>query len=129
MSNTDLLAALARPTFSEGFVEWLATAPMEEIEDAYAENFKDAHGIKARWVYNAGITREEFADKFVQLGYDIKDEEDRQEAEDAAFRERVASLGLAEWAERNNIRSELDLWEHNYQVEGQQYAELRSLTA
>lgn len=128
MSNADLIAKLTRPTFSEGFVEWLATADMEEIEGAYAENYKDAHGIKARWVYNAGISREEFANMFVQLGYDIKAEEERQDAEDAAFLERVASLGLAEWAERNNIRSELDLWEHNYQVEGQQYAELRSLT-
>ncbi len=121
MSNTDLIAALARPTFSEGFVEWLATAPMEEVEGAYAENYKDAHGIKARWVYNAGISREEFADMFVHLGEDIKAEEDRQEAADKAFRERVASLGLADWAERNGIRNEYDLWEHNYREECKQF--------
>jgi hypothetical protein len=119
MSNDALLAALARPTFDAGFVNWLATADMEEIEGAYAENYKDAHGIKARWVYGAGHTREEFADMFVHLGYDLKREEERQDAEDAAFVKRVADLGLTEWAARNGIKTELDLMEYNYRQEWQ----------
>lgn len=114
MTDALLLAALARPTFSPEFVQWLATADMEEIEGAYAENYKDAHGIKARWVYNAGYSREEFANMFVSLGHDIDEMEGKVRAEEAAFLARVAAVGLADWAERNNVRCEMDLWDHNY---------------
>lgn len=120
-TKNELIAILSRPTFDAGFTEWLATASMEEIEGSYAECYKDAHGIKARWVYDAGITREAFADMFVTLGHDIKAENDRLEAEQAAFVERIASLGLTEWAERNGIRTEHDLWEHNYREECKQF--------
>lgn len=106
---------LARPSFAPDFTNWLATAPMADIEEAYCESYKDAHGIKARWVYGKGYSREHFADSFEILGRDIKAACERQDAEDAAFRERVASLGLTEWCERNNIRTELDLMEYNYQ--------------
>lgn len=127
MNNDALIASLTRPEFSPEFVQWLATADMEEIEGAYAENFKDAHGIKARWVYNAGITREEFADKFVHLGYDIKAEEERMEAEDEAFRARVASLGLTDWAERNGIKNESDLYMYNYEQESRDWQDEHEL--
>ena len=113
----DLIAALSRPTFDAGFTNWLATAEMEEIESAYAENYKDAHGIKARWVFGAGYSRVEFADMFVRLGHDIQQEEARRDEEDAAFMAKVASVGLADWAAENGIRCEMDLWEHNYRRE------------
>jgi hypothetical protein len=112
-----LIASLARPQFSPEFVQWLATAPIEEIEGAYAENYKDAHGIKARWVYNSGRTREQWANDFVSLGEDIKEENEREAARDAAFMAMVASVGLADWAKANGIRCEMDLWEHNYRRE------------
>lgn len=114
---TDLIASLSRPTFDEGFTLWLATAEMEEIEGAYAENYKEAHGIKARWVYGRGYSREQFADMFVSLGADIKAENERQDAADAAFMAMIASVGLTDWAAENNIRCEMDLWEHNYRRE------------
>lgn len=117
MSNADLIATLTRTEFSPEFTEWLATAPMEDIEGAYAENYKDAHGIKARWVYNAGITRDEFANMFVILGHDIQAEEKRQNEADEAFRKRIADLGLTEWAQRNGIHNEYDLMDYNYRTE------------
>lgn len=117
-----LLATLARPEFDAGFVNWLATADMEDIECAYAESYKDAHGIKARWIYGRGYSREEFADMFVNLGHDLKREQERQDAETAAFIQRVADLGLTDWAARNNIKTELDLWEYNYRQEYQDEA-------
>lgn len=113
MTN-DLLLTLARPTFSAEVVQWLATADIDEIMDTYVESFKDAHGIKARWLYGSTITREQFADMFVQLGHDIKAEEQRQRDADARFMAHVEGLGLAAWAAERGIRCELDLWEHDY---------------
>lgn len=100
---TDLLLTLARPSFDASFVEWLATASMEEIEGSYAESYKDANGIKARWVYDAGISREEFADMFVSLGYDLMDEEARQVEDARQFTEMLGELGLTLWCEANGV--------------------------
>lgn len=104
-----MTSSLARPTFDASFVSWLETAEMEEIEGAYAENYKDAHGIKARWVYNAGYSREEFANMFVSLGLDLKAENDREEAYHLSFREQAAQLGLGEWLAANGITTTYDL--------------------
>lgn len=89
MSN-DLLMTLARPSFSPEFVQWLATAPIRDIEEAYCENYKEAYGIKARWVFDSNRTREQWADDFVQLGNDIRDENERAAEYEAAEQERVA---------------------------------------
>lgn len=108
------VAAIARPEFSPEFANWFATASIGALEEAYAESYKEAHGIKARWVYGSGHTREELADMFVRLGHDIQAERERERQADAAFMARVESLGLTGWAEANGIKSELDLWEYNY---------------
>ena len=83
MSN-DLLLTLARPSFSPSFVEFLATAEIRDIEEAYCENYKEAYGIKARWVLDSGCTREQWADSFVQLGNDIRAENEREPRSPAA---------------------------------------------
>lgn len=100
-------------SFSPEFAEYFATAPMEELLDGYCESYKEAHGIKARWIYDSGMTREELARAYDTLAGDIRHECEREEARAAAFMARVADLGLTEWAARNNIRNEYDLWEHN----------------
>ena len=106
--------SISHATFSPEFSAWLETAEMEDIEGAYAENYKDAHGIKARWVYGAGHTREQFADMFVRLGNDIKEEENREAAANARFMALVESLGLTQWAADNGIKTAMDLCEYNY---------------
>jgi hypothetical protein len=103
-------------SFSPEFAAYFAAAPMDELLDGYCESYKDAHGIKARWVYNSGMSRDELARAYDRLAGDIKAENERQEAADAAFRNRIAALGLSDWAERNGIRSEYDLWDHNDRV-------------
>jgi hypothetical protein len=116
MTNDLLLAAIARPSFDEGFTNWLATADMEDILDSYVESYKDGHGIKARWMYGAPMpTRIEFANMFDHLRHDIEASIAADKARDAAFMAMVASVGLSDWAAENNITCEMDLWEHNYQ--------------
>lgn len=107
---------VTRPTFDEGFAQWFNTASLEEIADTYCECYKDAHGIKARWVRAEDCDREGWADRFVALGHAIAAEQRRRDEADAAFLARVAALGLREWAERNGIRSEYDLYDHNDRV-------------
>lgn len=100
MTN-DLIASLSRPSFDAGFVAWLATAPMDDIEGAYSDSHKDAYGFRARWVHAAGLTRQEFAGMFESLGYALMTEEE-QEAEDARqFAERLAELGFTAWWDAN----------------------------
>lgn len=99
-----------------------------DLYDAYCDNYKDAHGIKARWVYGNTYTADQWVNMFSMLAYDVDESIARDEARDAAFRERIASLGLAEWAERNNIRNEYDLMEYNYQQENKEWAEREALT-
>lgn len=84
-----------------------------DLFDSYCERFRDAHGIKARWVYGNTYTAEQWVSMFSSLAYDVDASIAADEARDAAFRERVASLGLSEWAERNGIRNEYDLMEYN----------------
>lgn len=84
-----------------------------DLYDSYCEHYKDAHGIKARWVYGNTYTAQEWVSMFSSLAYDVDASIAADEARDAAFRERVASLGLSEWAERNGIRNEYDLMEYN----------------
>lgn len=103
--------SLARATFDASFVTFLSEAPMEEIEDAYCESYKDAHGIKARWIYGCGYTREEFADMFVSLGEDIKAENAREDMYQESFREKASNLGLTEWLTANGITTTYDLME------------------
>ena len=93
------------------------TGDTAELYDSYCEHYKDAHGIKARWVYGNTYTAEQWVSMFSMLAYDVDASIAADEARDAAFRERVASLGLSEWAERNGIRNELDLMEYNYRQE------------
>lgn len=101
-------------SFSPEFANWLATAPLEDLADAYCENYKDAHGIKARWVRADSYDRAGWATAFAQLGADIEAEYQREQAENAALMARLASCGLTDWAERNGIKSQLDLDEYNY---------------
>lgn len=109
-------AALAAsfPKLSAAMCEWLATGNNDDFADAYCENYKDAHGIKARWVLGREYSREEWASMFNSLEHALDAEFAREEAENAAFAARLASVGLTEWAERNGIRTEYDLMEHNY---------------
>lgn len=103
------IAEVSRPTFSADFAEWLASADMAEIMDAYVESYKEAHGIKARWLYGATISRVEFADMFVSLGHEIVAEREREEAIHLSFRERASLLGLADWLAFNGITTTYDL--------------------
>ena len=88
-----------------------------ELYDNYCEYYKDAHGIKARWVYGNVYTAQEWVQMFSSLAYDVDAACEREEEAQKAFEERVASLGLTEWAKRNNIRTEYDLMEYNYSQE------------
>lgn len=88
-----------------------------DLYDSYCEQYKDAHGIKARWVYGNTYTADQWVRMFSSLSYDVDASIARDEAEAKAFRERIAALGLSEWAERNGIRSEFDLMEYNYRQE------------
>lgn len=111
--------SLFRPTFSASFVSWLETAEMEEIEGAYAENYKDAHGIKARWVFNAGYSRVDFANMFVALGQDIKEENEREEAYHQKFRDQAQQLGLGEWLASKGITTTYDLMDSESRLDWQ----------
>ena len=100
-----------------------------DLYDSYCDNYKDAHGIKARWVYGNVYTADEWVTMFSQLAYDVDASIERDEAEAKALRERIASLGLTEWAERNNIRNQYDLMEYNYQQENKDAAAVLALTS
>lgn len=101
------------PTMSESFINWINTASNEEIAGEYCDAYKEGNGIKARWMLGAVQTKAQWADDFVALGHDIEASIAADEARDAAFLARVASLGLADWAAANGIRTEYDLMEHN----------------
>ena len=93
------------------------TGDTAELYDSYCEHYKDAHGIKARWVYGNTYTAEQWVSMFSMLAYDVDASIAADEAHDAAFHERIASLGLSEWAERNGIRDHNDLMDYNYRHE------------
>jgi hypothetical protein len=93
-----------------------------DLYDSYCDNHKDAHGIKARWVYGRTYTAQEWVNMFSMLAHDVDAAIARDEENDALFRKRMESVGLAEWAERNNIRSETDLIEYNYHQRMRDYA-------
>lgn len=116
MSN-DLLTAEQFPSLSSAMRNWLMTGSQEDIAEQYCESFKDAHGIKARWMLGAIHTPAEWAQMFVQLSHDIDESIAADKARDEAFLARVASLGLAQWAADNGIKSELDLMEYNHRRE------------
>ncbi len=92
-----------------------------DLYDSYCEHHKDAYGIKARWVYGNTYTAQEWVSMFSYLAYATDAACEREEANDRAFMERIASVGLTDWAKRNNIRSETDLMEYNY-IEGNRRA-------
>lgn len=99
-------------------LNWINTGDLEEIRDQYVESFKDAHGIKARWLYGRDMpTREEFVSMFTHLANDIDESIERDRLADVAFMARIDDLGLTAWAAENNIKSQMDLDEHNYQRE------------
>lgn len=106
------------PSITIPFIESICKAVYSndtaELYDDYCDRHKDAHGIKARWVYSQVYTIDQWIMMFSQLAYDVDASIALDEANDRAFMERVASLGLTDWAARNNIRSEADLTEHNY---------------
>lgn len=110
-------------SFSPEFANWIATADMAELQDAYCDNYKDAHGIKARWVYGRDYTREEFATMFVQLGHEIEAECERDRQRHAEFTARIETLGLTSWAAENGIHTEYDLMDYNMRQEAADYAE------
>lgn len=113
------------PSITEAVIANITTAvnsgDTADLYDSYCEHYKDAHGIKARWVYGNTYTAEQWVSMFSSLAYDVDASIAADEARDAAFRERIASIGLTEWAERNGIRNEYDLMEHNYRQENQRY--------
>ena len=105
-------------TLNANMLNWINTGDLEDIRDQYVESFKDAHGIKARWLYGRDMpTREEFVRMFEVLTVDIEESIERDRLADVAFMERVASLGLTAWAAENGIKSEIDLMEYNYRKE------------
>ncbi len=87
------------------------------LYDSYCDSYKDAHGIKARWVYGNTYTAEEWIKMFSILAYDVDVAIAEEEREKQAFRDKLASLGLTEWAKRNNIHDEYDLMDYNYRQE------------
>lgn len=116
------LLAADYPTLSAEMLVFLSTAPSEDIAEAYCESYKDAHGIKARWMLGAVKTPAEWAASWVQLGHALEAEFAREDAEKAAFKAKIASLGLTEWAERNGIYTEYDLMEHNQRKDWEAHA-------
>jgi hypothetical protein len=114
---TDLLLTLARPSFTTGMLNWLATAPMDEIESEYSDNFKGAHGFRPRWVHGADFSREWFADAFESLAADYMAVEAREQAENEALAAHLASLGLTSYAAEKGIRTQFDVLELNYATE------------
>lgn len=106
------------PDMTEAFRNSIATAPEADLQDSYCDMHKEAHGIKARWVYGRSYTREEWLSMFNGLLFDIDESIAADKAADEAFMKRVADLGLSDWAARNNIKSELDLMEYNYRHHG-----------
>ena len=109
---TALLAA-DYPTFSLEMLAWMNSADLLEIYGEYSDNYKDIHGIRPRWV-EVEASRKEWADRFVALGNDAKEQAARDAADHEAFKAKVASLGLTEWCERNGINNEWDLNEYNH---------------
>lgn len=101
-------------TYANNLTNWLATVSMDEFLDIYSERYRDAYGIRARWVYGRTYTREEMADMWNRLDLEIEASNARDKAEDEAFRQRMADCGLSGWAERNNINNDRDLEEYNY---------------
>lgn len=102
------------PAFIEAINMAVAQDDTADLYDDYCERYKDAHGIKARWVYSNSYTATQWVSMFSMLAYDVDASIQRDDDERRAFAERIASVGLTEWAIRNNIFSESDLYEHNY---------------
>ena len=115
--NNEILTADQFPHLSGAMMDFLMYGEQVEIAEAYCESFKDAHGIKARWMLGAVNTPAEWAQMFTQLSHDIEDSINRDKAQDAKFMAMVDSLGLTGWAKDNGIRCEMDLWDHNYRHE------------
>lgn len=109
------------PSITLPFIEYVCKSvynnDTDDLASDYCDRHKDAYGIKARWVFSRTYTINEWLVMFSGLAYAIDAECEREEAEQKAFMERIASVGLTAWAKRNNIRSEYDLMEHNYMNE------------
>lgn len=114
---------------NEAFRNLIATGDEAELRDMYCDMYKDAHGIKARWVYGNSYSREEWLSMFNHLLYDIDASIEADKAADAAFMARITDLGLAKWAEENNIKSEMDLMEYNYRMECKDHSAMYALIA
>ncbi len=114
---------------NEAFRNLIANGDEAELRDMYCDMYKDAHGIKARWVYGNSYGRDEWLSMFNHLLYDIDASIEADKAADAAFQARIADLGLTEWANRNGIKSELDLMEYNYRQECNDHSAVYAILA
>lgn len=106
-------------SFSAEFAQYFDNAPMQELLDAYCENHKDAFGIKGRWIYSQGLSRAQLAQEFDILAISIKIAEETEQQYQQAFLNNLNNVGLKDWAERNNIHNEYDLYDHQYMMEYQ----------
>jgi hypothetical protein len=103
---------------TEAFRNLIANGDEAELRDMYCDMHKDAYGVKGRFVYSKDYTREEWLSMFNCLLFAIDESIEADRLADEAFMHRIDGLGLKEWAERNGIKSELDLTEYNYRHYG-----------
>jgi hypothetical protein len=80
----------------EQFKSWEEMTALEQARETYWDMYKDAYGVRPRFVDTTKWTLEDFEQEFASLGSVIQREEaDRKTAEAQAivkFEERVASL-------------------------------------
>lgn len=72
MMKTDLLDenVMTHESFSPEFAQWLATAPMDDLYQEMSDFYKEAFGIRNRWM--SGCSREDVARTFVYVGQELK---------------------------------------------------------
>jgi len=72
----------------------IARTELEELMDEYCDYHKDVHGVKARWIYNTGVTVEELKRMLASL--------ERQYHEQVEFERKQSARN--EQAAREQIR-------------------------
>lgn len=101
MTNANVAAAAdyaSLKSFSPEFTEFFLASTVEELAQEYSDNFKEAHGIRPRWMNLEAMTHWELAQEFERLAGELKaaQEWEREcaeaEAEAAAWHARWANL-------------------------------------
>lgn len=105
------------PSMTPAIVANILASDVEQLYSDYSDSYKDTHGIRPRWINPTGMTPMDFVELFSSLSYSDDYQAELDAEMQAAFVKKVADLGLTQWCADNNIKTETDLQEYNYQQE------------